>query len=644
MVEGRFYVVGWDAPSGDPKAAYYDVNAASWTDISSGYPIVHGGPDCIHGSSFDNVWVGDYSTPYPTLAHWNGSSWTKHEITAEASGTWFVGGVFAFSSTDVYAFGGRNTQWSYEECYLWHFNGSAWSRVTLIPAYALYCLWGTSGNDLYMGGYKDVAGTEYFLIHWNGSTPTYTLSDPDGWYYFYGVWGSASDNVFALYSNFSGDPDTKLVQGSVGAGWTMRHNYEYGPITYGTLIANSTGTAWYPREEDVAPGDELIYKFETGGAPTEFYRGAVDAHSIAIVNEGQYVLSVRGSTGDSALWNGSSWSDFPPPTWFDQMDRAIGITEMPPPASIKMNWRKDMGNVPSPGNFYSYQRGMSYDAVQQRIYMWLKGTYTGSPGLPTDELWSTDGYGWTQQITQGPQPPYANGAGLKSFTLGGHNMVYDSVRNVHVLYGGRSQSTVDDDDGRIHELDTSTNPPTWTRKGPFGFGGTHPGRQYQFAMAFDGTETVIVCPAGYGSGPGAGVYSWDGTSWTHVSSTPTFTGAVMAYDETAGNIVLFGTDGTTWTGDRTGFTQQFPANSPPARSYAGMAYHAGVYGVIMFGGIDAESGDWVLADCWRWDGAAGEWYRIWHRQELFPNAGVRGHRMAWLPEASRIISFGGEGT
>jgi hypothetical protein len=80
----------------------------------------------------------------------------------------------------------------------------------------------------------------------------------------------------------------------------------------------------------------------------------------------------------------------------------------------------------------------------------------------------------------------------------------------------------------------------------------------------------------------------------------------MAYDEAAGNAVLFGGVNrankflnSTWTWDGTTWTQQHPATIPPAREFASMAYDAVAGNAVLFGG-DRDPKAPSLGDTWTW--------------------------------------------
>jgi hypothetical protein len=99
--------------------------------------------------------------------------------------------------------------------------------------------------------------------------------------------------------------------------------------------------------------------------------------------------------------------------------------------------------------------------------------------------------------------------------------------------------------------------------------------------------------------------------WSQLSPAtipPARQGAGMAYDPTTGTVVMFGgcpgwdtTMNDTWIWDGVNWTQEFPAVSPPARTFQtqGMAYDPLTETVVMFGG--------GLGDTWIWNGRRKTW-------------------------------------
>jgi len=183
---------------------------------------------------------------------------------------------------------------------------------------------------------------------------------------------------------------------------------------------------------------------------------------------------------------------------------------------------------------------------------------------------------------------------------------------------------------------------TWVQRHP----AVTPPPRYGFAhaMAFDGSsQTVLLFGGRTGVGSGASgllgdTWSWDGTTWAHLSpaSSPSpREGAAMAYDPKLGRIVLVGgvvgaTGATTfgpndssqcvdsaetWTWDGTTWSRS-SATGPPARADGALAYDADLHALVLFGGMttcgddgpDGQHDCSSLSDTWVFDGA---WRSPW---------------------------------
>jgi hypothetical protein len=73
----------------------------------------------------------------------------------------------------------------------------------------------------------------------------------------------------------------------------------------------------------------------------------------------------------------------------------------------------------------------------------------------------------------------------------------------------------------------------------------------------------------------------------------------LAYDPEASKVVLFsgvGAPADTWTWDGTNWTEQHPAQSPPARQGAALAYESDHGYTVLFGGFSSTATN--LADTW----------------------------------------------
>lgn len=180
-------------------------------------------------------------------------------------------------------------------------------------------------------------------------------------------------------------------------------------------------------------------------------------------------------------------------------------------------------------------------------------------------------------------------------------MVYDSRREVSVLYGGAH--------GAYRGFDTETwewNGTDWTLRSTWG-----PPARTNHAMAYDNLRGVTVLFGGRSSGDGDELndtWEWDGNKWAELSPpirpSPR-TGHTMAFDSARGVAVLFGGRDSsdymseTWEWNGTTWVKRTPANSPPARGWFAMVYDSARGVTVLFGGTNFSG---VLGDTWEWDG------------------------------------------
>jgi formylglycine-generating enzyme required for sulfatase activity len=178
-----------------------------------------------------------------------------------------------------------------------------------------------------------------------------------------------------------------------------------------------------------------------------------------------------------------------------------------------------------------------------------------------------------------------------------HAMVYDSIRNVVVLYGGADTSARND---KHWEFDGSS----WTNR-TFTM---EPGPVTQHAMAYDSSrETVYLFHANLG--PPTWKYYHVGltNNWSPVTSAtaPAFNGA-MEYFPPWDQSLMFGRNpvtlkAETWSFDGSMWTYHAPSSSPPALSGCGMAYDPTRGVMVVFGGY--KLGSVPSNETWEFDGA-----------------------------------------
>ncbi len=131
-------------------------------------------------------------------------------------------------------------------------------------------------------------------------------------------------------------------------------------------------------------------------------------------------------------------------------------------------------------------------------------------------------------------------------------------------------------------------------------------------MAYDEARDRVVLFGGVGlSGFVADTWEFDGQSWrdrTPANAPPGRVWAAMAYDSHRGRTVMFGGDrfgyfSDTWEWDGNQWTRVQTPTSPPARSAHGMVYDRARRCVVLFGGTSGPS----LGDTWEYDGI--DWRR-----------------------------------
>lgn len=248
--------------------------------------------------------------------------------------------------------------------------------------------------------------------------------------------------------------------------------------------------------------------------------------------------------------------------------------------------------------------GMVFDpAVNSTL---LFGGYGGPNNPDLGDTWVLDEGGWFQ-LSPANSPPPRSGSG----------MAYDATTKTVVMFGGNARNG----GGDLNDT-WIWNGTNWTQVFP---PVSPPARRWDTqGMAYHAPTGKVVLFGGVTSdGTMLGdTWIWDGTvqTWTQRSfhggqgssglSSPAPRRAPLAYDPATETIVLFGGEGgyggplygDAWTWNGTNWQQRSPANSPPPRSMASMAYDAQLKRLVLFGGSGAGSSYPFYNDAWTWDG------------------------------------------
>lgn len=251
-----------------------------------------------------------------------------------------------------------------------------------------------------------------------------------------------------------------------------------------------------------------------------------------------------------------------------------------------------------------YRSAMVYDRARGEWVMF--GGQTGAVG--TDDLWIHDGRRWSRRVrgdvttTPWPSPRRE------------HALVYDSERQVVLLYGGESPSLTALDDTWAWDGDT------WSHVIVSG-----PGPRVGHAMAYDRASGLVVLHGGYADNrvmAGGETWLWDGHHWAHdhARGPDPRARASMTYDPITESVLMFGGEregqspalDELWSRDSSGWHMLSTGQgSPTPRVSAGLVSVPALQGVLLFGGrtdnngaINGPSFDdvhlWREGVWWRW--------------------------------------------
>ena len=177
------------------------------------------------------------------------------------------------------------------------------------------------------------------------------------------------------------------------------------------------------------------------------------------------------------------------------------------------------------------------------------------------------------------------------------------------------------------------------------FPGPGPGARFGHGLAHDARTGRTILHGGFDERgvPFGDTWGWDGVFWTRLATggPPARKWPAMAYDESRGEIVLFGglggagrgslPLGDTWRWTGSGWRLAAPTGPSP-RDHARMAWSAACGRLVLFGGFDGGA---VVDDTWTWNGA--RWDPV---GEPGPPARAA-HAMARGPADGTVLLFGG---
>ncbi|MEO0814405.1 MAG: hypothetical protein AAFY60_16200, partial [Myxococcota bacterium] len=324
-----------------------------------------------------------------------------------------------------------------------------------------------------------------------------------------------------------------------------------------------------------------------------------------------------GQTNELWEWRGSRWTllepggPLPPPTsgptlaYDPKRDRLVLVT-------LNSTWEfdgTDWNDVTSEGERpnASGHRAV-YDPFRERVVLFGGVDVLGGQTI-LDELWEWDGQTWTERALASPtpEPRYR------------HSLSFDLARRELVLFGGF------DGGGRDDTWILSDD--RWRRFAPE-IAPANTG-----ASAYDAHRARIVVFSQPAGGRPAGLWEWDGSSWTERLTGSAIDGVVtplMAYHAGRQRTVLITTVGPMrqfeWDGES---LEEVPVSEGPPEAGRTLAYDGKRETLVML--VPDIAG--LLSDTWLWD---GQWRRVAEDVSIASDS-----RLVYDPVAEAILSFGG---
>ena len=251
------------------KYNYYGVWGTGYNDVwavGQGGIISHRGetmwsnvPWSMAVSPLNAVWGVDHSNVYAVgngIIHYDGTTWSV--VTTGLTDSPIFKAIWGSSANDIFAVGSVGS-YPTSSGVIAHWNGTAWSYMTVPAIAGLNAVWGSASNDVY--AVINTAAPNF--LHWDGSSWTNISSSvyggTDG---FDAIWGNSSSNIYAAGSGIahfdgtnwsrvyppSGYTGGELAMGSTGSiivvgGYTSSVIY-FSPSTDATLssLGVSSGT------------------------------------------------------------------------------------------------------------------------------------------------------------------------------------------------------------------------------------------------------------------------------------------------------------------------------------------------------------------------------------------------------------------
>lgn len=593
---GQLVLFGGVSASGTLLNDTWTWDGATWSDMSVfATPTARFGDTIAYDSRTSQVVLfGGQAVPGGSESEADGfaaDTWTFDGTTWAHAATGPPGRYDASMAYDpatnqVVLFGGVGVSGELDDT--WTFDGSSWTQQ--LPATSPSARAGASmaydaatGQLILFGGLSDSSGADGDTWVWTGSTWSQLSpgSSPAA-----RAWASmAYDPATSQLVLFGGTPD--VADDTLADTWTWDGSNWMQQCTAGCNSVPARAQA------------SLAYE---GATSQLLLFGGISQQT------GSYL-------GDIWTWDGSNWTEqsvasAPPgradaPMTYDAAtdqivlfggDGPAGCQDSRSCGALGDTWTFDGTTwsqvAPTSETPATSDAAMAYDSGTGQLVYLADDNDAGS----VNSTWTFDGTTWTDHPRL-PTPP----------ALQDTTMAYDPSSGQLILFGGISNGYLNDT--------WDWNGASWTELSP-AVSPTPRAREsmtYDAALGEIVLFGGFGQQSDNSLGTLNDTWAWNGSTWAELSpaaSPPARDFASMAYDADTGQVLLFGgTDGTdlgdTWTFDGSTWTEQTPAASPPARFDASMAYDSGLGELVLFGGSGLSGPTaTILDDTWSWDGSS----------------------------------------
>ncbi len=578
----------------------WEWDGQAWSRVATSGPAPRAGHSMVYDSARERVvlfgGLGATGNLYRDTWEWSGNQWTR---VADAGPTPRFGQAMAFDpvSREMIMFGGFSATGFATGTWAW--NGQAWrlaATTGVVPRhYPNMTFDASAGRVLLFGGFEGGANVKNDSYYWSGT----------GW----NPTGATTPPAHRWLHGMSFDRTTHSVV--VTAGWGLGN----APLSDASVFSSLPFRLSGPYDTLVAIGEATSFNVSAPepGATFQWRR-----EGVTLIDEGR----ITGSQTPTLTIADVTWSDV------GRYDCTVSTpcgALTTAPATLDILTCDPAWSNQGPAEFGKrWVHAQAYSAINAATLVFGG---RNAEGDPLGDTWLGGPNGWARVAVTGPSPrsdhamtelgnghvllfggsstpgnaasvlgdtwEWNGGQWILRAVLGpparlGHTLVYDTIRDRAVLFGGI-------------RADGSPLNDTWEWNGAawnlVSSGGPSP--RFAHASAFDQLRGQTLVIGGYGAaGRNSETWAWDGTAWRLAASTgfqPTFYSAA-AFDPRVGRVLMFG--GWTapglldtllsWNGSA--WRTEAILGAPIARWTHAASFDAAFGGIVVSGGASLDSG------------------------------------------------------